>query len=122
MKTTTAKPGWRRTRRAIEFAGAVLVLSVPGLAIAESWQVEIEDWARPRTGEMVAGLPEVRSAVQAWLAAEDARLVIVYPGGESGQLWASEMRGWLVALGVEPDQLETHPGGEDDEVLELRLE
>lgn len=115
--------GWRRMRRMIEFGLFVLILSVPGLAIAESWQVDIEDWARPRSGEMVAGLPEVREAVQAWLAEEEqARLVIVYPGGESGQLWASEMRGWLVALGVEPDLLETHPGGEDGEVLELRVE
>ena len=99
-----------------------VLLAVPGLVVAESWTLEADAWARPRSGEVVADMAPVREAVQAWLAEEDARLIVRYPGGESGQLWASELRGWLVALGLEPDRVELYPGAATEGTLELAVE
>lgn len=86
------------------------LLALP--AAAETWTLDAEAWARPRSGAMVAGLEPVRAAVAAWAAEPERRLVIRHAGGEAGTLWAVELRDWLVALGVPPDRVETRPGAE----------
>jgi len=83
-----------------------------GATGAAEWLLPPEAWARPRDG----------AAVRAWMAApEGSTLVIRYPGGEAGLVWASELRDWLVALGVPPAALSLAPGA-GGEGLRLALE
>ena len=87
------------------------------------WIVDAEFWATPRSGETVVAEPAVRAAVDTLLFREESsRLVIRHPGGETGQLWAQELRGWLVALGIPSARIQTEPGGVDDDQLQLTVE
>lgn len=89
---------------------------------ASEWSLPPEAWARPRDGAYVAGLAPVRAAVRAWMSAPDgSTLTIRYPGGEDGLIWASELRDWLVALGVPPAAVSLVPGA-GGEGLRLALE
>ncbi len=76
-----------------------------------------DEWARPRSGAMIVELAPVRAAVNYWLQVDDPVIVIRYPGEDSGELWAAELRDWLVTLGVSGSSISLQSGaGEADQV------
>jgi len=82
-----------------------------------------ELWARPRSGASVAAMPVVRESVQTLLAApEGSKLVIRYPGGEEGSLWAEELHVWLVSLGIDTELMDLRPGSAEPDQIELYIE
>lgn len=101
-----------------------LLLSVFAIsgARAQDHVLSAAAWSRPRSGEAVLKLPAVRAAVQEWMAHPKQHLVITYAGGESGSLWAAELKDWLVALGVATDHIELRPGGTDPDSVVLSVE
>ncbi|MDZ7748783.1 MAG: hypothetical protein U5K43_07980 [Halofilum sp. (in: g-proteobacteria)] len=99
---------------------AVVLLVVPAAVAADTrWSLDGGAWARPRSGQAVLSMQPVASAVRAWSDAATAEIVIRYPGGEDGVLWASELRDWLVSLGVPSAHVRPVAGGEPGS---LRLE
>lgn len=101
--------------------GCALLLGLcSGLALAEDFTLTQDEWARPRQGDTLVQMAPLRAAVQALNAAPGKRLLVHYPGGEEGGLWAHELRAWLIALGVSAQEIELVPGGAD--ALALRLQ
>ncbi len=94
-----------------------------GAAVADerSWSLSADGWARPRDGQSVARMAPLPEAIAAWSADTAQRLVIHYPGGEDGQLWAFELRSWLVALGVPQEKLELVAGSQQADRIEIEL-
>lgn len=89
---------------------ATLACAFSAAASDYQWIISADEWVRPRDGARVAGLAPLRDSVAKWMREPDQRLVIRYPGGEEGVLWADELRDWLVALGVPSAQVELMPG------------
>ncbi|MCP4043524.1 MAG: hypothetical protein GY731_16460 [Gammaproteobacteria bacterium] len=58
------------------------------------------EWARPRTGETAAHLPGLVDIVNKSQQTAQKHIGISHPVGEEGILWAEELRGWLIALGI----------------------
>lgn len=83
--------------------------------------ISAEEWARPRSGDLIVRLPAASGRVYDYLQAPGSHLVIRYAGGEDGQVWAEELRAWLVALGIPSSDLELSPGAERTDRLELLL-
>ena len=101
----------------------LLLLGTPSLFAAETdCAVTAEEWSRPRSAAMVVALPGVRECVQRWHADPRQQLILVHAPGEEGALWASELRDWLVALGVPSTQLVLRAVGTDAERVMLRVE
>jgi len=69
-----------------------------------------EEWAQPRNGEVIVEFSSVRAAVNYWDKSENALMVIRHPGEDSGELWAAELRDWLISLGVPSDYIRLVPG------------
>jgi hypothetical protein len=94
-----------------------------GAAAAEdrSWSLSADSWSRPRDGQAVAAMAPLPAAIAGWSADTTRRLVIHYPGGEDGQLWAFELRSWLVALGVPQEKLEVVAGSQQADRIEIEL-
>ena len=67
---------------------------------ADSVSITADRWAAPRSGEAVAGWSELRELMSAFDRRADTRIVIYHAPGETGSLWAEELRSWLVSLGV----------------------
>lgn len=107
---------WGRAAAGLTLLGVLLC----GAASAEEFLLGREDWARPRRGDALPEIAPLRAAVNALDAAPGSRLRVHYAGGEEGSLWAHELRGWLIALGVPGRRIELLPGGSD--TLNLRLE
>ena len=79
-----------------------------------------EQWNVPRTELAILNMPTLQSILQAYQKTnESGRLLIKYPGGDEGTLWASELRGWLVSLGIASNHIELVPGSRDANQLEI---
>ncbi|MFO7604218.1 MAG: hypothetical protein R6X06_10455 [Gammaproteobacteria bacterium] len=87
-------------------------------ALLLSWA----EWSVPRTAEAVLAMPVLQEAMQGLRQAEHASLRIYYPGGDEGSLWAIELRGWLVSLGLEADRIKLISGSQYPDRLQLEIE
>ncbi|HSP00345.1 MAG TPA: hypothetical protein VLN90_02665, partial [Thioalkalivibrio sp.] len=62
--------------------------------------LDADTWSRPRSAEALVQLAPLRETVAALQADSRRTLLIRSPEGEQGELWASELRDWMVALGI----------------------
>ena len=69
------------------------------------FSLSADEWARPRSGAVIPQLSAVRSAVSYWGKGGDRIMIIRHPGEDSGELWAAELRDWLISLGVPSDYI-----------------
>ena len=99
----------------------LLLISPLILAETTQWVLSADAWARPRDGQTVARLSPLPEVVSSWSQNDGQRLLIRYPGGEEGLLWAHELRSWLVALGVPLDDQELVAGSHQADRIELEL-
>ncbi len=89
--------------------------------LAHAWQGSLSaaEWARPRSGAALVRMPVLQQAVTALRAQPESHLQLRYPGGDTGSMWAQELKAWLVALGVVSERIELLPGGTDAGSIEL---
>ncbi|MCP4187524.1 MAG: hypothetical protein GY763_07975 [Gammaproteobacteria bacterium] len=78
-----------------------------------------DEWARPRAGAVIADFTSLRSAVAYWETGTNHNILIRYPGEDSGEIWATELRDWLVSLGIPTDYIELVSGSQDAEEIRL---
>ncbi len=88
----------------------LLALLLIPVASHADYRLSADQWARPRSGEAVLGMAAVLQVMEEFHETAGGRIVISYPGGEEGMLWAQELRGWLIALGVVSARIELLPG------------
>ena len=61
----------------------------------------------------------LRLAVAYWETGTDAAILLSYPGEDSGELWASELRDWLISLGVPSDYILLSPGLQAEDEIQI---
>lgn len=98
--------------------GLATVLST---AEASPYLLTAKEWAVPRSGAVVVSMPAVRDCLRELDRAPQGRLRVRYPGGDEGTLWAHELQGWLVALGLASERIELVPGSRRADTLSLEV-
>lgn len=105
--------------------GLLIVTSAASCESSSAELITAEDWSHPRNGVFVARLPAVAAAVDQMTARPNRKLLIRYPDGEAGVLWAQELRAWLVAMGISSNRIDIVPGSApssiSDDALELAV-
>lgn len=105
----------------------VLAVFVLGFTLVDApagervWLLGADDWARPRDGAAMVQMPPLPEVIEAWEQQPGQRLIVRYPGGEEGLLWANELRSWLVALGIPSQHQELIAGSRQPDRIELEL-
>lgn len=105
----------------------LFVLSPAGLTLASIKDKPVyfvltqQQWSVPRTAESVLAMPAVYKVMNKLSDKTGYVLRIRYPGGEVGMLWASELKGWLVSLGLASGSIELQPGGLNVQEVELSI-
>ena len=102
----------------------LLVMMAPALVQANSvriYSLTADDWARPRSGGMIPQLEPVRLAVAYWESGSDALILLSHPGEDSGELWASELKDWLVSLGIPADYIRLSPGLQVEDEIQIMV-
>jgi hypothetical protein len=88
----------------------------PAVSADPAYIITAEQWAVPRSAEVLLKMPALRTAIQTMQATPGNRLLIRYPGGDEGALWMSELRSWLISLGVSSQKIESVPGSEVNQI------
>lgn len=102
-------------------SAGLLLFSGALSAEPQQWSLGADTWARPRDGLVVTQMSPLPEVVAGWSEDTSQRLIIRYPGGENGQLWAYELRSWMVSLGVPLENQELVAGSEQAGQIELEL-
>ncbi len=108
--------------KAIRIPELLLALLLPltvDAAGVRIFELSADDWARPRSGAVVAQMEPVRLAVSYWQSTPRAAIMLSYPGEDAGELWASELRDWMVSLGLPSDAILLAPGLQSADRLRL---
>ena len=100
----------RKSIPGLLLAGLLLAGSEAVANTVRIFTLSADEWARPRSGDIIPELSAVRSAVSYWGRGVDALMIIRHPGEDSGELWAAELRDWLISLGVPSDYIRLVPG------------
>jgi hypothetical protein len=77
--------------------------------VRERFSFPRSEWVGVRRARRVILWPAVRKAVAAWIEAPGDHLVLAYPVGPGGRLWAAQLADWLVALGIPRTHLVLRP-------------
>lgn len=93
----------------------------PAWGAENVYPLTAEMWARPRSGEAVAKMPPLRSAMRELMKDSRGMLEARYPGGDEGALWAQELSAWLISLGLEPARINLQAGSAYGDMIELRV-
>lgn len=91
------------------------------LAEGETHILTAEQWNIPRQATSVLSMSALQNAVHDYQSKEGGKLLVKYPGGDEGTLWAYELRGWLISLGVASDDIELVPGSAKSTQLEISV-
>jgi hypothetical protein len=86
---------------------------------ARIFVLSADDWARPRNGAVIAEYESLRGAVSYWDKLANAVIIVRYPGEDSGELWAAELRDWLISLGVPSDYIVLVAGTQAEDEIRL---
>jgi len=100
------------------------LIGMAGHATANSIRIftlSADEWARPRTGAVIPQLAAVRSAVSYWGKGDGKAMIIRYPGEDTGELWAAELRDWLISLGVPSDYIMLSSGTQAADEIKLEV-
>lgn len=98
-----------------------LIVSPAAVAADSPLILSASEWAIPRSGDSVLHMAAVSQAMRRLDAQSGSRLVIRYPGGDEGSLWANELQAWLVSLGLASKRIERIPGSGDPQRIELSV-
>jgi hypothetical protein len=78
--------------------------------------ITAEQWAVPRSAETLITMPALRDTIHEMQALPGNRLLVRHPSGDEGILWVSELRSWLVSLGISSQSIELIPGTEQNHI------
>lgn len=85
------------------------------------FSLSADTWARPRAGEVLPDMEPVRLAVAYWETGTDAAILLSYPGEDSGEIWAAELKDWLVSLGIPSDYILLSPGLQAEDEIHIHV-
>ena len=116
MKIRKHYPGLTSSARIL---GLLLLVLTTSANAARIFVVSADEWARPRSGAVIAEFDALRAAVGYWDKLDNALIVVRYPGEDSGELWAAELRDWLISLGVPSDYIRLVAGTQEADEIRL---
>lgn len=78
-----------------------------------------QQWSIPKDAQSILNMQSVDAVMQNFFQYKQRIIVIRHAGGEVGILWASELKAWLVSLGISSKRIELQTGNIKSNELEL---
>ncbi len=100
------------------------IMSFSQLTYAEelTYHLSFEEWSVPRSVNTILTIDAIVSSLEILQLNTNSSLIIHYPGGDEGSLWATELRGWLISLGLSSSKINLIPGSSNINQLDLEIE
>ena len=100
---------------------SALLCAAPLYASAQTCVVPGTLWEKPRSGQAVAGLPELRGCVQDFLEHSGTALEIHHGAADEVSLRAAELRYWLIALALDGARIDLRNDLQPNEPLKVEI-
>ena len=110
---------YRRIKNSLCALCLVLLSLTAQASTSRIFVLSADEWARPRSGAVIAEFEALRAAVSYWDKVDNAGIIVRYPGEDSGELWAAELRDWLISLGVPSDYIRLVAGTQAADEIRL---
>lgn len=91
-------------------------VSIKMVAADNSYVLTQEQWSQPKRVETVLQMSAINRVLSDFSKSPGSQLLILYPGGDEGTLWAHELKAWLVSLGLSSRHIELQPGSGEDAI------
>lgn len=78
-----------------------------------------QQWSIPKDAQSILNMQSIAGVMQNFFQYKKRIIVIRHAGGEVGILWASELKAWLVSLGISSKRIELQTGNIKSNELEL---
>ena len=104
------------------FTGLFILICAIATVHAGTFEVTADEWARPRSGSRIISFAALQNVVDEVSRKPELAITIHYAGGDDGLLWAEELRGWFVSLGVSGKKILLRPGSQHGDRLVLTTE
>jgi len=99
----------------------VLLLAMPVAAGAVTVDVPEQFWLKVRSGDSVLAEPEIAQAVRQFLDQPRSVLIVRHAREDESLAHAEELRGWLIALGLEAGRIELAETNTADRTLKIEI-
>jgi hypothetical protein len=86
-----------------------------------TYHLSFEQWSVPRSVNTILTINSISSAIKALQQNTNFSLIIHHPGGDEGSLCATDLRGWLISLGISSEKIKLIPGSSDINQLDLEV-
>ncbi|MDH5447010.1 MAG: hypothetical protein OEY52_15795 [Gammaproteobacteria bacterium] len=100
---------------------AFSMITFPSVA-ASTYTLTHEQWSIPKDAVSILKMSGLKSVLIDFNKSSSSKLQIIYPGGDEGTLWASELQAWFVSFGVPARQIELRPGSRENNIIEMRVD
>lgn len=91
------------------------------LMAADIELLQANEWAVPKKASTLMQMPAIHKTMTQLSKQKETNLLIRYPGGDEGTLWANELRSWMVALGLSTKRIILVPGSSALDIIELEI-
>ena len=110
----------------LQFMNKFIILASLLFFSANSIAEDIEllhqnEWSVPKQTKTLLAMPAISNSMTKLQNDLESTLMVKYPGGDEGTLWANELRSWLIALGLSSSRIELIPGSAISTTIELQV-
>ena len=88
------------------FPAVLMVWCWVAPSVAQTFVLPSDFWHVQRNGQTLRAAPQLQQALAAYLQSEQARLRLHHQKRDESIAQVEELRGWLIALGVEAERIE----------------
>lgn len=90
-------------------------------AVAEPELLHANDWLLPKKASAILNMPAIHKSMIKIQKNPDSFLSLKYPGGDEGTLWVTELRSWLVTLGLSSSRIRLVQGSAISTTIEFDI-
>ncbi len=98
---------------------AALVYNAASANSVRIFTLTADLWARPRAAQVIPQMEPIRLAIAYWETGDEAYILLSYPGQDSGEIWAAELKDWLTSLGIPSDYILMSPGLQAEDEIRI---
>lgn len=99
----------------------VMLLFCSPIFAANTELLHANEWLVPKKTSVLLAMPAIKKSMINMQKNSNSILMLKYPGGDEGTLWANELRSWLVTLGLSSQRINMVQGSANSTTIELEV-
>jgi len=100
----------------------LLVVTSAAQSNEKNIKISTSTWGHPKNAKEVLKIRPLASVMRKLINRPQAKLNILYHGDDKGTDWATNIRGWLISLGLKSDRIILSPESYKPDIIVFRIQ